>query len=212
MSADKTDTLIDGLVEELDKVPCLSHPITALLPWVFFTLCYLSVVVLYLGVRHDFSEVIQDRVFLFENALVLFIAISAAISSAWLRVPDMRGHKWLIALPFSFFSVFVLWITLQIAEVGVTSLHFHWHDCFQEALLMGVLPAAAIIVSCRKGCTTHPYIMTFMNVLSASAMGYIGLRITCASNAIEHLAPHHIGPFILLGIIGGLLARPLFKW
>jgi len=63
-----------------------------------------------------------------------------------------------------------------------------------------------------KGSTTQPYLMILMNVIAVSGLGYIGLRITCASDDIGHICVFHILPYIALGAFIAMIGRRFYRW
>lgn len=207
-----TDDLIKDLTDGLEPVKCLPHPLICSLRWVAFAVSYMILVIIVLGTRGDISFKVNEPVYLFELGLVTAMSLSAALSSLWLRIPDIRGQKWVVAVPISLFGVLSLWVGLH-AYYGIEGVpEVHWHKCFKEAVLFGFVPALAIAFLSARGRTTHPLIMGLMNVLSVGGLGYIGLRITCASENIEHICVYHIMPYILLGLVIGIIRKRIYRW
>lgn len=212
MEGQGADRLIENLTAELLPVRPLRHPLVRSLPFVVLALLYTSGVVWHLGLRPDLVHKFKDTVFLFETGLAGFIALSAALASVWTCVPDMRGQKWVLALPLVSVGVFLFWTGLRAWTEGASIPTPHWDHCFEDALLLGALPAAFVIVLSRKGATTCPRTTAGMNILSTAALGYVGLRFTCMLDTVGHTALYHLLPFLVLGGILGLTARRLYRW
>lgn len=141
------------------------------------------------------------------------LAISAVLASSWLCVPDMRGQKWLLSVPVTLLSVFSFWYVLLLAQgTGTYEFRPGFGACTGDGILFGSLPVLALIFLTRKGATTRPYWMGFMNTLSVGALGLTMLRFTCGGDAPLHIAFYHFLPFIVLGILLGMLARRIYDW
>ena len=210
--ANKTNNIIDDLAAELEPVKALRHPFMRALPWLVFTVLYVLFGIFLLGVRGDFISKLNDSTYIFEMSLVLVMSISATMCSLWMCVPDMRGQKWLVATSLTLISVVLSWIITQ-AVMNIDHTPFgHWSHCFSDAVFFGLLPAASIVFMSMKGNTTQPYLMILMNVIAVSGLGYIGLRITCASDDIGHICVFHILPYIALGAFIGIIGRRFYRW
>lgn len=206
------DELIGSLSEDLKPVEPMMHPALRVLPWVLLSAFYIGAVIFYMGVRPDLPEKLEDTTYLMDLALMGFVAISSALCSGWLCVPDMRGHKWIIGIPFTFFFVFGVWTSLIVMRDGMNMPHLHWDHCFEDGMWMTVMPAAALIFLTQRGATTRPFLMMLMNILSISALGYVGLRVTCVIDTVGHAFFMHVLPFVALGTLLGLFARKVYRW
>jgi len=210
--ANKTNNIIDDLAAELKPVKVLRHPFMRAFPWLVFTVLYILLGIFLLGVRGDFISKLNDSSYIFEMSLVLVMSISATMCSLWMCVPDMRGQKWLVATSLTLISVVLAWIITQ-AVMNMDHVPFgYWSHCFSDAVFFGLLPAASIVFISMKGSTTQPYLMILMNVIAVSGLGYIGLRITCASDDIGHICVFHILPYIALGAFIGMIGRRFYRW
>ena len=211
-TVEKTNDLINNLTDELEPVKLLKSPIQRTIPWVAFAVLYTVFAIAVLGIRGDFSNKIHDAHYIFELSLVLLMSISAAACSIWMCIPDMRGQNWLLSTSLTLFAVVVAWITSQ-AFMDIDHMpHMQWSHCFEEAAVFGLLPAVTIVFLSMKGKTTHPNLMVLMNAIAVGGLGYIGLRITCASDDIAHICMFHILPYILIGGIIGAIGRKIYRW
>jgi hypothetical protein len=208
----QTEALIKELSGDLEPVKRLSHPLLRVLPWMALACAYVAGVVYTLGVRPDISARLVDPIFLFETSLLGFVALSAALVSSWLCVPDMRGKSWMAGVPLTALGVFALWTTIKGFSEGLNMPAIHWDHCFNDGALMGFVPMAAVVFFARGGTTTHPVMMSLMNTLSVGALGYVGLRLTCIVDTVGHACFYHFFPFVVLGLVTGVFARKLYRW
>ncbi len=210
--AKETSNIIDDLTSELEPVKTLKHPIKRALPWFIFAILYVLSGIFLLGVRGDFISKLNDSTYIFEMSLVLVMSVSATMCSLWMCIPDMRGQKWLVATSLTLILVVLAWIITQ-AVMNIDHTPFgYWSHCFSDAVFFGLLPAASIVFMSMKGRTIQPYLMILMNVIAVSGLGYIGLRITCASDDIGHICVFHILPYIALGAVIGAIGRRFYRW
>lgn len=212
MGEQAIEALIENLTQELTPVKKLCHPFLRALPWMVASLVYTAAVVSYLGLRPDLAYKLSVPVFLFETGLAFFIGVSAAFSSVWMCVPDMRGQKWLPIVPLTALTVFLFWTVLRAFTEGINFPVPHWDHCFQDGALLGALPVALIVFVSRRGATTRPFFMSIMNFLAVGAFGYVGLRFTCMLDTVGHAGLYHIAPFLVIGMALGLAARHLYRW
>lgn len=207
-----TNTLIDSLCGELKPVQKAKHPFAYTLPWLAITAAFAFFVVRFVGVRHDVIEQLSNPVFLFETITVALLAVIAAISSAYLMIPDMRGKKWLLSVTFTIAGIFVLWNIVKMSAEGFQLPRFNFDHCMREGMFLALLPMMALIFFMRAGATTKPVIMAVMNLLAGASIAYIGLRFTCSMDTVGHALVFHLVPYMFIGALIGLVARRLYKW
>lgn len=214
MGIKETETLIGDLESRLEAVKPMYHPLKRILPWIGFMLAYMVGSAFFIiGIRPDIAAKFHETGFLFETGLTLAVSLVAALTASWLSVPDMRGQKWLLAVPVSLFAVFLFWFSLNIYNEGLhlpETLTFH--KCAGDAMILGLLPIMALVFLTKTGATTRPYWMAFSSILSVGALGWAVLRFTCASDDTAHIALYHFLPFIVLGILLGIVARRVYHW
>lgn len=208
----RLDHVADVLSSQLEPVVRFAHPFIRILPWLVFALVYTYAAVQYIGVRPDIAVKLADPLFLFETAIGLAMSMSAAMTAAWLCVPDMRGQVWMVAFPALLGGVFLVWETIRSVTEGLALQAPHWDHCFEDALLFGTVPAAVLIFTTVRGATTRPFLMALMNVIAVAALAYVGLRFTCMLDTVGHSLIYHVFPFVVFGSVLGLAARRVFRW
>lgn len=207
-----TDSLIASLSDDLSEVKCMSHPIRRVALWGVIATLYTLFMMAFFAIRPDFLMKLQDPSYVFELTHIIAISISAMLCSSWLCVPDMRGQKWMLAVPTTLFIVFTLQIVLRIAMEAHDIPELYLHHCVTDSIVFGVIPAFMIVLLSIKGKTTRPFSMSFMNALAVGAMGYLGLRVVCMSDNIGHLYTYHLLPYILFGIVISIVGRRIYRW
>jgi len=212
MSTKDIAALIDGLADDLKPAKPLMHPFWRVLLVFGGVMAYVSFSVVLIGVRGNWAEQLHQPQFVFETVMALALSFSAAIASAWLSVPDMRGQNWVLTVPLSILTVFCFWNVLY----GVLSPHdinpILWSHCTTDGIILGFIPTVLAVGMARGGATTRPYMMALMNVLVVAGIGYLGLRFTCPVDTFGHAFVHHLMPFVALGALFGFLARYLYRW
>lgn len=216
MSTRDFDTLIVNLTQGLCPVRCLTHPFRRFAVWAALTLVYEALVVTIIGLRPDISFRLADFHFLFETGLIFAVCLSAAAASAWLCVPDMRGRRWLVALPLSWIAVFFFWLLLRLAagagDAAVQPLSHDRAHCLAASALVLLAPMAVLAFMTRRGATTCPVRSSLMNTLAVGGAGYIALRLICETEGAAHDLAYHVVPFMVLGGVTGLFARRIYHW
>lgn len=215
MSNKTTDSLIDSLTDDLKPVKRLLHPYARILPWIFVAIVYLAGIANFLGIRMDIMDKLHEAPFLFEMVLASLIAITGAYAAGLSTIPDMRSQQWFMAVPATQAGIFLIFVICTLIAEG-TDHHslprLAMHHCFSDGLLIAFVPIIMLILLVKRGATTHPNLSSFMSILSVGALGWMTLRLTCGSDNLGHMFLHHFGPYLLLGIILGLLARRLYRW
>lgn len=210
--ATNTDNLIDSLASELQEVKCACHPLKTALPWFIFAIIYLAFAIAVLGIRPDFSDRLLDSSYLFELVLVMLMSISATFSSLWLCFPDMRGQRWMLAVPISLFAILMIWLGLRTTMHLDHAPHVYWSGCINEALIFGLLPALTLALLAARGKTTQPQMMSFMNTIAIGGLGYLGLRITCSMEDMGHIMIYHFAPYIFIGFAIAAAGIKIYRW
>lgn len=204
--------LIDSLCVELSEVKVMQHPMKRVLPWLVLGVLYLIASVSYFDLRADIHLKLLQPHYWLELILIAGMAVTAALCSAWLCVPDMSGQRWMLAVPLTLLSVFLVWKGLRLALEDFAMPAAPWHICFFQAFVFGVIPGIMIFLLSARGRTTQPNMLCLMNALAFGGLGYIGLRLTTGAEDVGYTCVSQILPMILLCLTASLLARRLYRW
>ena len=208
-----TDDLINQLCGDLETAKPRG-PYGRISVWLLLSSIYILGVIAYLGVKVDLSDHFTKAPFLFEMGIAVAILISSAIASSWLSFPDGMQRDWMKTIAVTLFGSFLLWIVANGIEEGGFSFSssFFFSSC-SRGLFVESIPFIALVIMTVKGNTTQPYWSMAMNVMAVSALGWIGLRLTCSMyDSMTYGFVHYMLPFSILGVGFGFFARKIFKW
>jgi hypothetical protein len=205
--------LIDTLCSEHKPVKRPLPPLLRALILTLISCAYVAAMVLLVGLRPDIGLKLKEHEFLFEIIVMGAMAITAGISFFLLCIPDVAKKKWVISVPLTLLGVYAVWCGIHCMHEGMDFQPIHWTHCLTESLFMAGIPALvlAIFVYSRHA-TTHPRLMALMGVLTIAGYAYIGMRFTCMVDTAMHAISYHILPFIIAGLVLGMLARRLLRW
>ncbi|MEM6811975.1 MAG: NrsF family protein [Pseudomonadota bacterium] len=218
MSNDKKDIddLIKGLCDNLEPVKACC-PYRQISVWAIFSILYIVGVVMYSGVAIDLSDYMSRASFMFEMGLVIAMFVTSALASSFLNFPDSVQRDWMKIIATTLFSVFILWIVANGMEEAIRegydfSSAFLLPSC-SRGLIVEIVPFLALVFLGARGHTTQPYWSMAMNIIAVSAIGWIGLRISCQMyDNMTYGFLHYLLPFCILGAAIGFFSRRIFKW
>lgn len=209
---DVLNDVVANLTEDLSEIKPLRHPILRMLPWVLVSVLYISACIYIIGIRYDMEDKLVQISYISEIVLCLMLALAAAVSSAYLSVPDHYGKKILPYLPIIGFAVFCFYYAYSMFSGTFYMPALEWHYCMEDGLLMVGVPVIMMIIIMRKGATTRPTLLATNNIIATGLLGWAGLRVTCSADDLGHLFMYHFVPFLVLGIILTISSRVLYKW
>lgn len=215
MGKDSSDVNVDNIIGDLcdDLSPVKKRcPYRNIAIWGVLALAYIVGIILYYGPSIDLSEKVTNASFIFEVTMALAIFGFGALSASFLSFPDEMQLSWVRHVTVTLFAVFMLWIFANIVEEGFNLSAFTLGSCYR-GIFVEALPFAALIFLTIRGHSTKPYWLMAMHVFAVSAIGWIGLRITCAMyDSMVYSFIHYLLPFIALSVVIGFFSRKIFKW
>jgi len=221
MSKDKQDKSIDDMInalsDDLTPVKRLGGMMRRFLPVILLCAAYAAAFVyIVLRLRLDMTDKLFEPLFIAELSVFFGVFLSALFAALRLSVPDVLHMKLIVGVPLAL-SLVALALLFMGGLGGGHWYHIHFekmefHHCMMDGMYLLLLPAAAVIYAVRKGATTHPFLCGLMSALSVGAIGWIGLRLGCESDEINHLFFAHFLPFFGVVLLVCLLARKIFRW
>lgn len=213
---EKTDNLINDLCGDLQPQK-RSCPYRQIFLWGILSIIYIVSLVFYFGIAVNLSDYVSRATFIFEAGLVTAIFISAALASSWLNLPDGMQRNWIKVIATTLFSVFIFWIAANTLEEAIREGIVMGKDFFisscSRGLVAEIVPFLVLVYLGARGRTTQPYWTITMNVMAVSAIGWLGLRITCPMyENMTYSFVHYLLPFCILGAGIGFFSRKIFKW
>jgi len=208
---ENTDDIIKKLSDGLEPVK-RRCPYRSLVIWVVFSIVYIAGVIFYLGPKINLDTSLTNAAFLFEMGIIGALFLSSAVASSFLSFPDGLQRGWIKGVTMTLFGVFLLWITANSIEEGVDLSMLSMGSCSRGILVEGI-PFGILVFMTMRGYSTQPYWLMTTNVLAATALGWIGLRLTCTMyESMVYGFLHYLLPFMVLGAAIGFFARKIFKW
>ena len=211
------DPNIDKTINDLccGLKPChrLKNPLWRSLLWMVIVVTYVISVALLLAPQMDNLERLSHHHFLFEIALSFATGIIASIVTFMLTVPDSRGREWLYSIPITLFLVHMLWMFIRFAMEGFGVIPSDWFGhCWMDMIAMAGVPAALVLILIKQGATVRPRLLALNAVLAVASFGWIGMRLICPFETIGKAYFVNFLPFLVVGMIVGLVAKRLFRW
>jgi hypothetical protein len=210
-----TDDLIHWLVEHDRPTGRLPPPWRRAMAWLALSLPYVVLIVLAMGPRADLGQKLSDGRFLIEE-IASFITVLLAAFAAFCAVIPGRP-RWLLLLP-------VLPLAIWLGSLGqgcvedwlrlgpeALSLRPDW-VCLPAIMLVGAVPAIAMVVMLRRGAPMFPHAAVALGALAAAALGNFGLRLFHTTDASLMVLVWQFGSVALLTAIAGWLGHRIHNW
>jgi len=212
----ETNALIDQLANSAAPVRRLPAPWARMLLWVALSLPFL-VAVIWLMMPSDINPTtaLADRRFLLEGAALLATALTAALAAFASVVPGYDRRVLLLPLlPLAAWLASLgegcwrNWVAL--GGDGLT-LRADW-DCLPAAILIGIVPAIAMVVMLRRGAPLLPRISIALGALALAALANLGLRLFHVGDASVMVLFWHLGGAAVLAGLAALAGRRVLHW
>jgi len=211
-----TNALIAELANSAAPVRRLPTPWARMLLWLALSLPFLAAVI-WLMMPRDISPVaaLADRRFVIEEAILLLTALTAALTAFASVVPGYDRRVLLIPLvPLAAWLASLgegcwrNWVAL--GADGLT-LRPDW-DCLPPAILVGIVPAIAMVVMLRRGAPLLPRISIALGALAVAALANLGLRLFHVGDASVMVLFWHLGGAAMVPGLAGLVGRRVLYW
>ncbi len=203
----KTEALIQDLAQNLRPVQPLRHPILRTIFWLCFTIPFVTIVSLKIGLRSDVVLTFLKPSFLFQVALLILLSLTTSISAFFLAVPDVRSRHY-IFLPTIVFAGWLLIFT-GLLFFGMGSQAGTGWKCLRNISILSLPPAGLIYFMLWKAVPLRTNATGVFAFLGASALGCLATRFICPQDDLLHFFVWHCIPVALTAGLG-LLIGALF--
>jgi hypothetical protein len=211
----QTDELIQRLAAETAPVRPLRAPWLRSLMWLGLALPYVAAVVWAHLVQLDAPQVLADWRFLIEQAATFATAFTAAIAAFASIVPGYDRRWLLLPLgPLAFWLISVGHGCIQDwVRLGPSGLALHpdW-DCLPSALLIGIVPAVAMVVMLRRGAPLYPRMTLALGALAVAAISNLGMQLFHFRDSSIMLLVWHLGGVAVVSLLAGWLGERVLRW
>lgn len=210
-----TDKLIQTLVDTAKPVRPLQHPWVRSALWLAIAVPYMALVVYVMSPRADLMTKLTETRFLFEQFAALATGIAAAVAAFASTIPGYsRKALFLPALPLAAWlgalgqGCVSVW--LQYGPSGLT-LRPDWF-CFPAIVLVGAIPAVAMVTMLRRGAPLMPCTTVALGGLAAAGLGNFGLRLFHPQDASLMVLVWQVGSVFILTALSACLGRYVLNW
>lgn len=210
-----TQKLIDSLVSEGARKP-LPHPYRQTLYWLVGMALWLAAFSIYMGFRSDIFTKSTELLYILEAGNVFLIAISSGLAGFCLSRPDGYQMPRIRYIPFFFL---ILWGAvafagadhISFANILYAAIHCDFH-CVLNIFTFSIAPGIAIFLIIRKGAALQPGLAGSMAVLSATAFGYLFMRLVEPNDDPLHLMFSHAIPIAIMCVAGIMAGKYMLRW
>jgi len=160
-----------------------------------------------IGVRGDFAAVSRDLTFLLHVALPVASGVAATIAAFLASVPGQK-NRW------STFGIALLASWLLLVGIGALSGPGHVGagvKCIRSMVALSVPPGLLLYFMLRRAAPLDRGTTGLLSALGVAALAHAGTRFLCHNDGALHVLAWHCAPLLLLGGVGILVGRALFR-
>ena len=213
MTEPSIDKTIDELCNGLKPCNRLRSPMWRCLLWMVIAISYVVCVALMVGLQPNTTQRLNENHFVFEIALSFITGIAASLATFMLSVPDSEGREWFFSIPITLFCVHIMWMIVRFMMEGVGMFPTNWlGHCWMDTIVMAGVPAALVLVLIKRGATVRPRLLAMNAVLAVASFSWIGIRFICPYETIGKAYFVNFLPFVVMGVVLGLVSKRLFRW
>ncbi len=210
-----TSALIAELANSAAPVRRLPAPWVRMLLWLAISVPFLAVIWLVMPSDINPAAAMTNRRFLFEEAVLLVTALTAALAAFGSVVPGYDRRILLIPLlPLAVWFASLgegcwrNWVAL--GADGLT-LRPDW-DCLPPAILIGIVPSIAMVMMLRRGAPLLPRVSIALGALAVAAIANLGLRLFHVGDASVMVLFWHLGGAAVLAGVAAVSGRRVLYW
>jgi hypothetical protein len=215
MTVMDTEKLIQTLAATAQPVQPLPRPWIRSAIWLAIAIPYIALVVYVMSPRADLAEKITDARYLIEQFAALATGTAAAVAAFATTIPGYSRK--ILLLP-----VLPLLVWLGVLGQGCVSalIQFGWNGlslqpdwfCFPAIVLVGAIPAVAMVAMLRRGAPLMPCTTVTLGGLAAAGLGNFGLRFFHPQDASLMVLVWQFGSVFILAALAGCLGRYVLNW
>jgi hypothetical protein len=210
-----TGRLIEQLAGSLAAMPPLPRPWLRTARWLSLSLLFVALVVLIVSPRADLTDKLSETRFLIEQGAALLTGVMAAYAAFASTIPGVSRK--VILLPLLPLAIWLGSLGQGCLDAWVRSgpeglaLQPDWL-CFPAILLVGSLPAIAMLAMLQRGAPLSPRLSVALGGLAAAGLGDFGRRMFHPQDASVMVLVWQVGSVLILAALAGCIGRRLFDW
>jgi hypothetical protein len=183
--------------------------------WLVISVPFLAVIWLMMPSDINLVAALADRRFLFEETVLLVMALTAALAAFASVVPGYDRRILLIPLlPLSLWLASLgegCWRNWVALGANGLTLRADW-DCLPPAILIGIVPSIVMVVMLRRGAPLLPRVSIALGALAVAALANLGLRLFHVGDASVMVLFWHLGGAAVLAGLAGVAGRQVLYW
>lgn len=211
----KTERLIQTLVDRATPVRPLPRSGVRSTLWLTIAIPYMALVVAVISPRVDLMSKLTEVRYLFEQFVALSTGIAASVAAFASTIPGYSRKALLLPLlPLAAWlgtlgqGCISTW--LQVGASGL-ALRPDWY-CFPAIVLVGAIPAVAIVIMLRRGAPLMPSTTVGLGGLAAAGLGNFGLRFFHPQDASLMVLVWQFGSVFILAAFAAGVGRYVLSW
>jgi hypothetical protein len=208
----KSEDLIRSLIDDCAPTPPLAHPGWRALVWFGAALCYLALIVHFVGRRPELFTTIADPRYLAEVAAMFLTSAMAAAGAFCAGCPGRAIWERFATLPFLLIWIGALAIGCWRDRHTPGFPPFANISTIQTIAAMSIPSALAILSMVRRGAPIAPMTTVGLATLAATSMASAVDRLYFEQNLTESAG---LWPFLSVLLTSGfasLFGRRLLRW
>jgi hypothetical protein len=210
-----TNELIARLAEGAMPVRRLPPPSVRTLLWLAVSLPFVAAIVVLMPEKVNLAQAIVDEQFLVEEFAILATALAAAVAAFCSVIPGYDRR--IVMLPLVPLAVWLASLGQGCVQDWIRSgasglqLRPDW-ECLLPAVLIGIVPATAMVVMLRRGAPLLPGVTLALGALAVAALTNFGLRLFHFGDASIMVLFWHFGGVGVLSVVAASLGRYFLRW
>lgn len=211
----ETGKLIQTVAATAQPVRSLPRPWIRSAIWLVIAIPYIALVVYVMSPRPDLAAKVTDVRYFIEQFAALATGIAAAVAAFATTIPGYSRR--ILLLPMLSLAAWLgvlgqgsvsAWIQF---EPNGLSLQPDWF-CFPAIVLVGAIPAVAMVAMLRRGAPLMPCTTVTLGGLAAASLGNFGLRFFHPQDTSLMVLVWQFGSVFILAALAGCLGRYVLNW
>lgn len=206
----RSEDLIEVLAIRGDRVKRLPPISLQSAVWLGMTVVFLALVVLSVGLRPDFGQMIRRLEYQIELLAPLLTAIAACYAAFRAALPDCP--RWVKLLPLAPLTLWLAsigvgcWLTWSRGGNGEAIWVVSWH-CFRNISLTGVLTVAPMMLALRRALPFDPVTIGLLGGLASASLASISLSLYHGFDTSFVLLFWHLSAVALVISVAGIVSH-----
>jgi hypothetical protein len=205
----RTEALIRELVAQVRPVRPVRHPLLRFGGWAAVAAAWITAVVATIGIRGDWVAASRAPGFVLHVVLPLALGLAATVVAFVDSVPHRNSRSVMLMLA----AVVALWLVLIVGG-AITAGGAHAGTgvrCVRNLVAFSAPPGLLLYLMLRRAAPLDRGTVGMVAALGTSALAHAGTRFVCHNDGALHILVWHCSFVFLMGAVGILVGRALFR-